>query len=507
MNAALPPDALPDAQPDAPRSAKARHKHAARNDLRLALSYEEWTARAHALDQLSGRAKWRLRERSRLYDHAMIRSRLDRLRALRAAGDSRGLVFAIEEGVHGNLGGMGKPVLYSKAYFGTKRLIHDFVDTVCDTLEYLDGLPEDELPTALKLDLFSRASHCYGRSGLMMSSGGMLMFFHFGVAKALFEEGVLPTVISGSSAGAIVAAVIGSRSDEELRGFLTPDNIFFGEPWQPNLLERTTGLRRLFGSTSFDATFDRLIPDLTFREAFLRSGRNISISVSPCERHQTPRLLNAITSPHVLIRSAVRASCAVPGLFEPVQLLARDADGNTVPYLKSRWIDGVFAADLPAKQLARLYGTNHYIVSYINPVLMPMFRDHKLEANYAKPLLDLAKSSARGLLKSTDVMLGKYLPTSSAGTVNKIIHDLLSQQYTGDINITPERRLVSPLKLVSPMTRREIGEMLLEGQRQTWPRIEMIRMSSRISRTLSTILARYRTGAGFSLSAPAIEQG
>lgn len=492
MNAVLKPEANSELAPAVAvdRSRKPKHKHAARNELRLATDYAEWARIAQELDTISGRARWRVRERSSLYDYAMIRARLDQLVALRAAGDSRGLVFAIEEGVHGNLGGMGKPVLHAKAYFGTKTLISDFVDAVCDTLLHIDSLPEHEVPEAVKLDLFHRASHCYGHSALMMSSGGMLMFFHFGVAKALFDEGVLPSVISGSSAGAIVAAVIGTRSDAELDGFLTPENIFFGEPWNPNLLERTTGLRRFFGATSFDATFDRLIPDMTFREAFERSGRNISISVSPCERHQSPRLLNAITSPHVLIRSAVRASCAVPGLFEPVQLLARDAQGNTVPYLKSRWIDGVFAADLPAKQLARLYGTNHYTVSYINPVLMPMFRDHKLKQSHLRPLLDMVKSSARGVLKSTDGMLGKYLPTSTAGSVNKIVHDLLSQQYTGDINITPERRLVSPLKLVSPMTHHEIRDMLLEGQRQTWPRIEMIRLSSQISRTLSSILSR-----------------
>ncbi len=493
MNAVLKPDLDPEPSPASTtgKPRRPKHKHAIRNDLRRKSSYAEWAAAAQQLDEISGRARWRARERSSLYDYRMIRARLDQLTALRAVGDSRGLVFAIEEGVHGNLGGMGKPVLHSKAYFGTKQLISDYVDAVCDTLLHIEALPEQEVATALKLDLFRRASHCYGRSALMMSSGGMLMFFHFGVAKALFEQGVLPSVISGSSAGAIVAAVIGTRSDEELDGFLTPENIFFGEPWSPSFLERATGLRRIFGATSFDATFDRLIPDLTFREAYERSGRNISISVSPCERHQSPRLLNAITSPHVLIRSAVRASCAVPGLFEPVQLLARDAHGKTVPYLNSRWIDGVFAADLPAKQLARLYGTNHYIVSYINPVLMPMFRDHKLKSNYARPLVDLAKSTARGLLKSTDTLLGKYLPASSAGTANKIIHDLLSQQYTGDINITPERRLVSPLKLVSPMSRREIGKMLLDGQRQAWPRIEMIRLSSKISGTLNGILSRH----------------
>lgn len=475
----------------APRARNPLNRKAvARQMLRAAIDYDDWSRIARQIDEHSGRARWKLRERSNLYDHATIRERLDHLRALRARGDVRGLVFALEEGVHGNLGGIGKPVLHSKAYFGTKQLITDYVDAVADTLRYLDSRLESELPAAIRLDLFRRASHCYGRSALMMSSGGMLMFFHFGVAKALFEQGVLPNVISGSSAGAIVAAVVGTRTDEELRGFLKPDNIFFGEPWRPNAIERRTGLRRLFGASSFDATFERLIPDLTFREAFERSGRNISISVSPCERHQSPRLLNAITSPHVLIRSAVRASCAVPGLFGPVQLLARDSDGRTVNYLNCRWIDGVFAADLPARQLARLYGTNHYIVSYINPVLLPMFRDRKLDASRLQPVVDLVKTSARNLVQSTDVVLGKYLPASSVGTVNKVLHDLLSQQYVGDINIAPERRLVSPLKLLSPLTHDEIGDMLLEGQRQTWPRIEMIRLSSKISRTLADILAR-----------------
>ena len=84
---------------------------AARNDLRLATSYAQWAEQARALDELSGRAKWRVRERSSLYDHAMIRAKLDQLVALRGADDSRGLVFSIEEGVHGNLGGMGKAAL------------------------------------------------------------------------------------------------------------------------------------------------------------------------------------------------------------------------------------------------------------------------------------------------------------------------------------------------------------------------------------------------------------
>jgi TAG lipase/steryl ester hydrolase/phospholipase A2/LPA acyltransferase len=42
--------------------------------------------------------------------------------------------------------------------------------------------------------------------------------------------------------------------------------------------------------------------------------------VAPAEKHQNGRLLNAITSPNVFVREAVLASCAVPGIYEPVAL-------------------------------------------------------------------------------------------------------------------------------------------------------------------------------------------
>ena len=67
---------------------------------------------------------------------------------------------------------------------------------------------------------------------------------------------------------------------------------------------------------------------------------------------------------------------------------------------------------------------------------------------------------------------------------------MLSQDYVGDISIVPGRRVVSPLKLVSPSTPEEIVTLLEDGQRQTWPRMEMIRVSSKISRTLDAILKR-----------------
>uniref|UniRef100_UPI002352B552 DUF3336 domain-containing protein n=1 Tax=Nevskia ramosa TaxID=64002 RepID=UPI002352B552 len=84
MNAALPAESNPQspAEPTTKKLRASKHKHAARNDLRLSTSYGEWSEQARALDELSGRAKWRVREPSNLYDHAMIRARLDQLVAL-----------------------------------------------------------------------------------------------------------------------------------------------------------------------------------------------------------------------------------------------------------------------------------------------------------------------------------------------------------------------------------------------------------------------------------------
>lgn len=467
-------------------------REALQKKLRQASGYAEWAAAAMALDELSGGAQWKAQESCDLYDHKTIRRRLNQFRAARRRNDNHGLLFALEEGVHGNLGGMGKPSLYNQAKFGTKQLITDYIDAVSAALLHVEKLPDSEIPWAAKLDLFERASHCFGRSAMMFSGGGALVYFHFGVVKSLLEQGLLPNVLSGSSAGSIVCAVLGTRSDAELGEFLNVNNVSIGKPWQPNKGQLITGLRPLVSAEEIEHSFAGMIPDLTFREAYEISGRHISISVSPTERHHSPRLLNATTSPHVLIRSAVRASCALPGFFKPVQLMARNAHGNPVPYLNSRWMDGVVAADLPAKQLARLYGTNHYIVSLINPIILPMFRDIKLTGTTSLPLLDMIKRSAQHYLGAVDSVLAKIIPDSSLVTANKMLHNIVSQHYQGDINIVPRNRLFSPFRLLSPFTPKEVEAMVREGERQTWPRLEMIRNTSKISRTLDEILSRSR---------------
>ncbi|MCB1732700.1 MAG: DUF3336 domain-containing protein, partial [Halieaceae bacterium] len=178
-------------------------------------SYEQWLALAEAYDRETGADEWRRNDASRQYDHASISKRLQRLRTLRNKGDDHGLLFALNEGIHGNMAGMGRAALYQRAKAGTKVLIEDYINEIRDSLNYL--APRDFLgiPWAERIEFFQRASHCYGRSALMLSGGGTLGYFHFGVIKTLIEQGLCPAVISGASAGAFVASIVGTRTDAE----------------------------------------------------------------------------------------------------------------------------------------------------------------------------------------------------------------------------------------------------------------------------------------------------
>ena len=109
------------------------------------------------------------------------------------------------------------------------------------------------------------------------------------------------------------------------------------------------------------------IGDFTFQEAFDRTGRILNITVSPQSRSDPPRLLNYLTSPHVLIWSAALASASLPGVFEANRLMVKDADGTeryeTTSGMAMNFQDGSMEADLPMQQLSEMFNINHFIIS------------------------------------------------------------------------------------------------------------------------------------------------
>lgn len=460
-----------------------------------ASNYQEWKMLAQAHDDASGMSKWKKKEECELYDNREIKLRLGALQEYREKGDDEGLLFALNEGIHGNMGGMGKEGLYNKAKFGTKKLIVDYVNEVANALLHLADFENSNISFVDKLEFFHRASICFGRSALMLSGGGQLGNFHLGVLKALALHHLLPNVISGSSAGSVFAALAGTNTDEELVDFLKNERLLDMMEEEADVYEEMLTGNKI-EADHLEVMVNKLIPNLTFQEAFDHTGRKINISIAPQETNQKSRLLNAVASPNVLIRSAVMASCAIPGVYPPVMLKAKDRNGDIKPYLPSRrWVDGSMSNDLPSKRLTRLYGINHFIVSLTNPLILAF----KRKPSKFNDLLAPGRRLGMAFLRETshfNYTLTKsffgYLPkpvTFAANAWNSVVQ----QDYTGDINIHANFSLLKTGNLLSYWSPEELSLLIDEGERATWPKMEAIRITTKIGRVLDEILSLYES--------------
>ncbi len=459
-----------------------------------ACSYQEWKEAALAHDAKSGADRWKLTEQSRKYDYVSIRIRLNQLRTLRAQHDHRSLLFTLNEGIHGNLGGMGRGPLYEKARFGTKQLIVDYVDEIASALDRLADPAVNEISFEEKLDFFRRASHCFGQSAFMMSGSGSLLYFHIGVVKALCQQGLLPSVLSGSSGGSFVGALVSTHPKHQLEEIFDPEYLVQEIKRDDRLFRHLSKLKpEIMPVDEIRKILERLIPDLTFQEAYELTGRQLNVSIAPAEMHQKSRLLNAITSPNVYIREAIMASGAVPGVYPPVTLAAKNHLGEKQAYLPSRkWVDGSVSDDMPAKRLARLYGVNHYIVSQTNPHVIPFVTAGKKRQDAFSLIKDASIKTARAWYNvGASTLEGPLSLSPALSRYSTIARSVINQDYVGDINILPSNRFFNPFRLLAYRSVSEIIELIATGEKATWPKIEMIRIQTRISRKLDSILSRF----------------
>ena len=165
-----------------------------------------------------------------------------------------------------------------------------------------------------------RARAAYGRTALCLSGGAMMGNYHFGAVTALLETELLPHIISGTSAGSVIGAMLCTRTEEELMRDLKPEvlaprmSIFassWGQRWtrwyqHGTMFDQADWYRRVRWFTCGDTTFE---------EAFRKTGRIFCVTLSATSKKAPPVLINYITAPNVVIASAVLASAAVPGKF------------------------------------------------------------------------------------------------------------------------------------------------------------------------------------------------
>lgn len=451
-------------------------------------SYQEYKEAAIAHDELSGADEWKAKDACPDYDYRLIRKRVQRIKQTKLSGDAAGLMYILHEGLHGNLGNIASSALNQHCKLGTKHLIEEFIQEVCDALEFIFHADETEVDFYEKLSFFEETAQAFGRSCLMLSGGAGLGFFHCGVIKSLVEHNLLPKVISGSSAGSIIAALVGTRTNEELLAVLQPEII--QQKFKQWRLWQGFGNDSLLDSTNLENALIELFDLTTFEEAFKKTGRHITVTVSPAELHQHSRLLNAKTSPNAIIMQAVRASCAIPIVFKPVQLKAKNRDGDVVPYIPNRrFADGSIMADLPYDRLARLYGVNHSIVSQTNLIAVPFLARDKRDTSGLVGLTwrYAAKMAKLNSIYAFDVLENLISHRASRLGIHKV-RSVIDQQYVGDINILPSASLANLRHIASNPSLSSIKELIHHGERATWPQLDLIQRNTLISKTLRQYL-------------------
>lgn len=463
--------------------------------MRNASDYATWYQAAAELDRLEGREAWKNEDASDLFDWRLIRSRLRQIRQYRAEGTARKLIHHLRQGLHWNLGNIGNAQLYTHSFVGTKYLVRDYVDEVASALDYLCDTEIEGFDYREKLQFFRDTAQSFGRSALMLSGGATLGLFHVGVVKALYREGLLPDVLSGSSAGSVVAATVGTRRPEEVDDLLDPGSSYY-RFWRVLPFKHMLERRCMMDQTQIRRAIAKNIRDMTFEEAHRLSGKTINITVSPAGSNQPPRLVNYLTFPYLFLREAVLASCAVPILFPPVMLMTRDEGGRRVPYMPLlRWTDGSLKSDLPMLRLRRLHNVNHFIVSQTNPHVLPFLSPglhsrESLATSARGYLLALARSQARELMN-----IGRaHLPSGVHATLDTAT-SILDQEYSGHVNILPEVSLWRYMRVTANPDLESVQRFILEGERATWPRMSMIRNQTLIAQTLARCVRRLELGA------------
>ena len=277
-------------------------------DLEHAATYAEWLQIATELDRRSGALDWRASDESDLLHVPEIRRSIARLRGMREAGESWDLLNKFQEVLFRHQGEFVQAELYRSARSGTKLVVKEFFDELEACLRYLVSLEVEGVTDEYRLEQVKRVGRVYGRPALLLSGGALLGLYHFGVIKALFEQQLLPRTISGSSMGAILAGWTCSHTDDELRVMFANLSLINTDALGRLPMREMLRQRTVMDQPKLLKFLGTVIPDMTFKESMRHSRRIVNVTVSPLNKRQTPRLLNYLSAPDVLLQQAVLAS-------------------------------------------------------------------------------------------------------------------------------------------------------------------------------------------------------
>ncbi|EGV62302.1 patatin-domain-containing protein, partial [Yamadazyma tenuis ATCC 10573] len=470
---------------------------------KLATTYSKWYDVSLQLDELMGNNAWKSNPESPYYDFELIHHNINEMRTARLNRDYKLLLYLIRTKWVRNFGNIGDVSLYKSSFVGTKKLIEDYITECKLSLDYLVNGSDVDLDDRYLLGMLIQTRKNIGRTALVLSGGSTFGMFHIGVLVSLLEVNLLPRIISGSSAGSIIASIlcchsyeenkiiIQSLSEREFEIFnsgLDEEGILHEKKNQFRTLLKSVGHFLKYGTVfemgSLKKTIIGFVGDLTFREAYNRTGKILNITVSPASLHEQTRLLNYLTAPNCLIWSAVCASCSLPGFFPSTSIYEKNPRTNKIQKWNGdssiKFVDGSVDNDLPIMKLSEMFNVDHIIAVQVNAHVVPF-----LKISVSNPggyLEDDLTTKFKGILNNAydffTCELIHYFQIFNEMDIYKNLStkliSLLSQSYSGDITILPNYKLSDFTKVFSNPTPQFIADFIIRGARSTWPKITLI---------------------------------
>ncbi|OAL06176.1 patatin-like phospholipase domain-containing protein [Phaeosphaeriaceae sp. SRC1lsM3a] len=498
-----------------------------RKQLQNASSYDEWIKSAKDLDAHLGSDLWKKKAAYSYYDSVTVRRVHEQLTKLRQkaesdeTGDSRGdakrdskangearpvedLRALLEACLKNNFCGFENPRLYSETYYGTKDAVQSFVDEAEASLAFV--LQTKQLDSESKRALFKHLGSNFGRTALCLSGGATFAYYHFGVAKALLDAGLLPEVITGTSGGALVAALLCSRTDDELKKLLVPAlagriTACHEDTWTWMKRWYTTGAR--FDSVDWAKKCAWMTRgSLTFKEAYQRTGRILNVSCVPADPHSPTILANYITAPDCVVWSAVLASAAVPGILNPVVLMKKNKDGTLSPYsFGHKWKDGSLRTDIPLKALNLHFNVRFSIVSQVNPHINIFFFSSR--GSVGRPVTHRRGRGWRGGFIGSAIE--QYLKLDLTKWLKVLRHlellprplgqdwsEIWLQRFSGTITIWPKSIASDFVHILSDPTPQRLARMIHVGQQSAFPKLKFIGNRAKLEHLIQQGRRQYR---------------
>jgi len=219
--------------------------------------------------------------------------------------------------------------------------------------------------------------------GLALGAGAARGFAHVGVIKALESQGIRPDVVVGSSAGSVIAALLasGATGNDLNRLALNLDEATIADWGLP-----------------FAGRFGGLIKGDALQNMINREVQNKAI-----EQMRIPLGIVATdlqSGKGILFRSgntglAVRASCSVPGVFQPAVISGKE------------YVDGGLVAPVPVSYARQMGAT---IVIAVNISSEPVHQDASGTLGVLQQTISIMQRSINQYeLKSADIVIQPHL--------------------------------------------------------------------------------------------------